>query len=47
MLQRIVWLALLFGVITSRVALGEMPWVRIGDDKHSFVLSQSALAKES
>jgi len=31
----------LFGVIADRMALGEMPWVRVADDKHSFVLSES------
>jgi hypothetical protein len=31
----------LFGVTANRVAVGEMPWVRVADDNHSFVLSDS------
>ncbi len=42
MLQRMVWLSVFFGVIANRVAVGEMPWVRVADDKHGFVLSDSA-----
>ena len=35
------WLSLLFGVIANRVAVGEMPWIRVADDKQGFVLSES------
>jgi hypothetical protein len=41
MLHRLVWLSVFLGVIASRVAGGEMPWVRVADDKHGFVLSTS------
>lgn len=30
-----------FSVLLNRIALGEMPWVRVADDKHGFVLSPS------
>jgi hypothetical protein len=40
--HRCVSLALVFlGVIVSRVAFAEMPWVRVADDKRGFVLSDS------
>ena len=42
MSHRLVWLSVFLGVIASRVAGGEMPWVRVADDKHGFVLSTSA-----
>ena len=42
MFERMVWLSILFSVIANRVAVGEMPWVRVADDKHGFVLSDSA-----
>ena len=32
----------LFSVIVNGTALGEMPWVRVADDKRGFVLSDSA-----
>jgi Cellulase (glycosyl hydrolase family 5) len=42
MLHRLIWLSVFLGVIASRVSGGEMPWVRVSDDKHGFVLSTSA-----
>jgi hypothetical protein len=40
--HRCVSLTLVFlGVIVSRVAFAEMPWVRVADDKQGFVLSDS------
>ena len=42
MSHRMVWLSLFFGVIVGRVAVAEMPWVRVAEDKHGFVLSESA-----
>ena len=41
MLHRRVWLSVVFGVIISRVAVGEIPWVRVADDERGFVLSDS------
>ena len=41
MSHRLVWLSVFLGVLASRVAGGEMPWVRVADDKHGFVLSTS------
>src|SRR5512135_425339 len=40
--HRLAWLSVFLGVIASRAAGGEMPWVRVADDKHGFVLSSSA-----
>ena len=31
-------LIVLLGVTANRVAVGEMPWVRVADDKQTFVL---------
>jgi hypothetical protein len=31
----------IFSVIMNRAAVGEMPWIRVADDKHGFVLSIS------
>lgn len=31
----------ILGVVINRVAVGEMPWVRVADDKQGFVLSTS------
>jgi hypothetical protein len=36
-----VWLSVLLGVIASRAAVGEMPWVRVADDRRGFVLFPS------
>lgn len=41
MLHRMIWLSVVLCVIISRVAVGEMPWVRVADDKCAFVLSDS------
>jgi len=34
-------LLVLLGITADRATAGEMPWVRVADDKHGFVLSQS------
>ena len=42
MFERMVWLSILLTLIANRAAVAEMPWVRVADDKHGFVLSESA-----
>jgi hypothetical protein len=42
MIQRIVWLSVLCGIVANGAADAEMPWVRVADNKHGFVLSTSA-----
>ena len=41
MSHRLVWLSVFLGVLASRAAGGEMPWVRVAEDKKGFVLSTS------
>jgi aryl-phospho-beta-D-glucosidase BglC (GH1 family) len=41
MSHRLAWLSVFLGVLASRAAGGEMPWVRVADDGHGFVLSSS------
>ncbi|MHB8864762.1 MAG: cellulase family glycosylhydrolase, partial [Pirellulaceae bacterium] len=40
--ERVIWLSILFCVIANRVAVGDMPWIRVADDQHGFVHSSSA-----
>ncbi len=41
MSHRIVWLSVIVAVVVSRIAVAEMPWVQVADDKQGFVLSDS------
>jgi len=40
--QRAFWLLAFLSVSASRLAAGEMEWVRVADQKHGFVLARSA-----
>ena len=37
----VLFLILAFGIFEGVVRAGEMPWVRVGDDKHGFVFAES------
>jgi hypothetical protein len=42
MSHHLIWLSVLFSVFANQAESDEMPWVRVADDKHGFVLSTSA-----